>query len=204
MDTVRFDHERGVTLLESVFVLAALMVGAGMALGIALDWQAQSRGIGAARLVLGQVRLARALAVREGRSVGLVFATASDGDLTFRLHRDGNGNGVRRVDAERGIDPPVGAIIRLRDWFAGTRFAIPIPLPPMDEDGEALTIGADPIRLAAGSRVLSCSPEGTATSGSVLVSGPRLDVFAIRLLGVSGRLRLLLYSPARAAWEERW
>ena len=157
---------------------------------------------GAARTVLTQVRLARAMAVREGTHVALVFDTDAGGETTFRMHRDGNDNGVRRDEATAGIDRPLGPIVRLSDLFSGTGFRIPVALPPI-EDGPTLAAGGSGVRLSGTGTILSCGPTGTATSGTLYVAGRRGDVYAVRLLGATGRLRLFEYQRASSVWVER-
>jgi hypothetical protein len=195
-------RQRGVSLLEAVFVVGLLLTLAMTTVAGVGEWRARSRVAGAARFLLTHVRLARALAVREGSHVALVFTREADGDATFRLHRDGNDNGVRLVDVESGVDPPVGSRVRLGDYFSGVAFGVPVPLPPIEE-GAGLPAGTDPVRLSGGGRVLSCAPTGGLTGGSLYVSGRAGQTFAVRLLGGTGRLRLFEYSAAESRWVER-
>jgi type II secretory pathway pseudopilin PulG len=193
----------GATTLETLFVLAVLSIMAGMTVVVGAEWRGRSRAVGAARLVMQQVRVARALAVRDGANVGLVFRRDTRGALTFRIYRDGNGNGVRRADIDRSVDPPMATTIRLDDWFAGTALRVPSSLPPID-DGPGVAEGSDPIRLAGGSSILSCAPSGTLTPGTIYVAGPRNEAYAVRLLGPTGRVRLFEYANSTSAWIERW
>jgi len=119
------------------------------------------------------------------------------------MYRDGNGNGIRQADTVSGVDPPLGARLRLRDWFAGTSIRIARPLPPVDE-GAMLTAGSDAVRLSGGGSILSSGPTGTMTSGTVYVAGGRREAFAIRVLGPTGRVRLFEYRMATDRWQERW
>jgi hypothetical protein len=191
-----------VTLLEAVFVLGTALVVGTVAVASVGEWRARSRSLGAARLVMMQVRVARALAVREGVQVGLVFRENS-GDTVFRVHRDGNGNGLRKADVDRGIDPPTGPETRLEDWFAGTALRIPATMPGLDP-GTVLTAGSRPVRLSGGGSILSCGPSGTTASGTLYVAGARGDTLAVRILGSTGRLRLFEYAHASGQWRERW
>jgi hypothetical protein len=134
--------------------------------------------------------------------VALVFTSENDGDAVFRMHRDGNGNGVRLAEVETGVDPPLGSRIRLGEYFPGTAFRVPTPLPPIEE-GAGLSAGADAVRLSGGGRVLSCGPTGGLTGGTLYVSGRTGETFAVRLLGGTGRLRLFEYSPADDRWVPR-
>lgn len=194
--------QQGVSLIETVFVVSVLSVAGVLGVGAAAGWRDRTRIEGAARMVVSQVRLARAEAVREGTHVALVFRSDTSGETFFTVHRDGNGNGVRRNEAESGTDDPMGPAVRLSESFPGTRFGVPIALPPI-EDGAPVPAGGSGIRLAGGSSVLSCGPTGTTTSGTVYVAGGRGDIFAVRLLGATGRLRLFEYRRAASDWVER-
>ena len=48
--------------------------------------------------------------------------------------------------------------------------------------------------------ILSFSPNGTATSGSVYVVGRDQTQWAVRVLGVTARARVLRYERATGAW----
>jgi hypothetical protein len=195
--------EQGVTTLELLFVVSVLTLATSIGVAVAGEWRGRAAAMAAARLLLQQVRTARAFAVREGVQVGVVFTITAGGERVFRLHRDGNANGIRRTDVDRGVDPPLGSSLRLADWFPGSSLRVPRPLPPI-EDGAAVAAGSDPIRLAGGSSILSCSPTGTLTAGTVYVAGARGEAFAVRMLGATGRLRLFEYAPHSSTWLTRW
>ncbi len=195
-------QQKGISLVESLFALGVLSAASLLGIGAAAQWRERGRIEGAARTVLTQVRLARAMAVREGTHVALVFDTDADGETVFRMHRDGNDNGVRRDEAVAGVDHPLGPIVRLSEGFSGTGFRIPISLPPI-EDGPTLAAGSSGVRLSGTGTILSCGPTGTTTSGTLYVAGRRGDVYAVRLLGATGRLRLFEYQRASSVWVER-
>jgi hypothetical protein len=52
------------------------------------------------------------------------------------------------------------------------------------------------------SQLFSFTPTGTATSGSVYVNGRDGSRFAVRVLGVTARARVLRYIAARDIWIE--
>jgi hypothetical protein len=192
----------GATVLELMFVVGLVAVVSSMTVASAAEWRARTRSTGAARLVLAQVRLARAYAVKDGVNVGVVFRADSRGEQVFRLYRDGNDNGVRQADIDRGTDLPIGAAVRLSDTFSGTSLQVPVTLPAI-EDGGSVAAGSNPIRLSGGGAILSCSPFGSATSGTLYVAGTRGEAFAIRILGTTGRLRLFEFNAASGDWVER-
>jgi hypothetical protein len=57
---------------------------------------------------------------------------------------------------------------------------------------EDLRIGATPL--------LSLSPLGTATSGTLYIRGRDGTRMGVRILGATGRTRLLRYDPRSGAW----
>lgn len=102
---------------------------------------------------------------------------------------DRNRNGVRTTDISAGIDVPVETTVRLGELYQGVAIAV------------AGAAGSDPVRLGA-SNLLSFTPFGTSTSGSVFVRGRDGSQFAIRVLGATGRTRVQRYVPRTQAWVD--
>ena len=48
-------------------------------------------------------------------------------------------------------------------------------------------------------KILTISPDGTATSGTLYVQGARAQ-YAVRVLGATGRTRVLKYEPGSRSW----
>jgi hypothetical protein len=107
--------------------------------------------------------------------------------ITFRLFVDGNANGVRTADIVSGIDRPLDTSVSLSDLFPGVAIAV---------SGSA---GTDPVRLGA-TNLLSFTPLGTATAGSIYVRGRDGSQFAVRILGATGRTRVQRYIESGRAW----
>jgi hypothetical protein len=74
----------------------------------------------------------------------------------------------------------------------------PVSVEPLAVSDE---IGGDPIRIGS-SKLLSFTPLGTATSGSIYVRGRDGSQFFIRVLGVTGRVRVQRYVPRTGAWVD--
>jgi len=127
-------------------------------------------------------------AIMRSTHVALQFEDRPSG-ITFRMFVDGNRNGVRTNDISAGIDVPVEAPVRLSDLYQGVAIAV---------SGAA---GSDPVRLGT-SNLLSFTPLGTSTSGSVFVRGRDGSQFAVRVLGATGRARLLQYVPRSGEWVD--
>lgn len=150
----------------------------------------RSRAIAAARYLAQQCGMARFQAVGQGRYVALRFTQAGN-DYVAQMFVDGNRSGVRAVDIAAGIDAPLRAGVSLSADFSGARIAI----------DPALGLGVDPIRLG-GTTLLSFSPAGTATAGSVYVLGRDGTQLVVRVLGATGRTRVLRYQRTTNAWMQ--
>ncbi len=120
--------------------------------------------------------------------VALRFDEGRSG-ITFRMFVDGNHNGVRTIDIASRVDPALDAPARLSDLFPGVAIAV---------SGDA---GRDPLRIGS-SNLLSFTPLGTATSGTIFVRGRDGSQFAIRVLGATGRTRVQRYVPRTRTWVD--
>jgi len=147
-----------------------------------------ARALGAARYVAARLMLARASAVQRSAATAIRFDRDSRG-VRFALYQDGNHNGVRSRDIELNIDREIEQYVRLSDLFPGVDFGLSI-------DGQ----GADPIQLG-GTTLLTFTPTGTATSGSLYVRGRNGPQYAVRVLGATGRTRLERYDEQQRAWN---
>ena len=142
----------------------------------------------ATRFLASRMAVARAQAVMRSAHVALRFEAQSSG-IVFRMFLDGNHNGVRAADITSGVDTPLESAVRLGDLFQGVAIAV---------TGAA---GTDPVRLGA-SNLLSFTPLGTSTSGSIFVRGRDGSQFAIRILGVTGRTRIERFLVRSNSWVE--
>jgi hypothetical protein len=118
--------------------------------------------------------------------VALRFEERPSG-ITFRMFADGNRNGVLTIDISSGIDAPLDAPVSLGDLFPGASIAASEPA------------GSDPLRLGV-SNLLSCTPLGTCTPGSVFVRGRDGSQFAVRVLGQTGRARVQRFNARNGTW----
>jgi type II secretory pathway pseudopilin PulG len=186
----------GHTLLEVVFVLS-LSVVLGAAAVPQVDAALEDvRSAAAARYVASRLQQARMDAISRTANVGWRFVAEANG-YAYTPYVDGNGNGVQTHDILAGADPVTGATERLRDRFAGVDFGVFPDLPPVEAGGDPP--GGDPVRLGSGN-VLSFSPSGTASAGSLYLRSRRTQ-YVIRILGETGRVRVLKYEPQTRNWK---
>ena len=144
------------------------------------------RTLSAARYLATRLALARTHAVAHSVNVALVFV--ADGDThTVAAYRDGNGNGVRTRDITGGIDPLVEAPVRFSDLFPRVSLFLSDPAEASPSDASVL---------------MSFSPIGTASSRTLYVRGRDHSQYAVRVLGATGRTRLLRYVDSTHQWIE--
>jgi hypothetical protein len=106
----------------------------------------------------------------------------------FSVVRDGDGDGVRTDDINQHVDTVIEAPVLLSDLFPGASIGLAPGTP-----------ATDAVALA-GTRILSFSPNGTATSGSVHVVGRDRTQWVVRVLGVTARARVLRFERSTYTW----
>ena len=191
--------ETGTTLLEMILVVAIMATLAGMAVPMLLTAQDEVQAVAAARYLTAQGMLARSRAARTGAAVGLHFERDRDG-YRWTRYMDGDGDGIRMADVARGVDRRLGPEQRLEDLYPSVRFELGPSVPAIG--GSSSAAGSDPIRLGR-SDILTFSPLGTATSGTLYLRSRSGDQYAVRVLGTTGRLRTLRYDDETGRWRER-
>lgn len=177
------------TLIELLFVLVLMVIVSAMAIPQVNQGLARARAMAAARYLAGQCATAKFKAVGGSASVGLRFQPRDD-DYELQMFADGNENGIRTADIGDGIDKPLAPPERLMAKFQGVRIGV----------AEGLGLDGDPVRLGT-SGILTFTPLGTASSGSIYVVGADGTQLAVRVLGVTARTRLLRYDPRTRQWE---
>ncbi len=185
---------RGFTLTELLLAMALVVVFTGMALPVGGDALDDMRTRAAARYMAGRIASNRLSAINRSRAVGLRFL-ASALDYQFTAYADGNGDGVRTTDIQAGIDTMIAPSRQLGSDFRGVRFGLAIGLPDVDA---VLNTSPDGVRIGT-ARILTMSPDGTATSGTLYVRGGKAQ-YAVRVLGATGRTRVLKYEPGSRSW----
>jgi Tfp pilus assembly protein FimT len=174
--------------LDILFALSFMAILSAVAVPQSVTAIDRIRASAGARYLASRMALARTQAVMRSTHVALRFDEESSG-VTFRTFTDGNGNGVRTVDIAAGIDSPLDTSVLLADQFPGVEIAV---------SGSA---GTDPVRLGT-TNLLSFTPLGTATAGSIYVRGRDGSQFAVRILGTTGRTRLQKYIERTTAWVD--
>ena len=130
--------------------------------------------------------MARSYAVTRSAHVALRF-TGNGDDVMFQMFLDDNHNGVRTLDIASQVDRALGVPTRLSELFPGVVIGI------------STELGTDPVRIGS-TNLLSFTPLGTATPGTVYVRGRDGLQLAVRVTGPTGRTRLLRYVPRTREW----
>lgn len=187
---------RGFSLLEVLLSLAIAATLAGIAVPMTTSAVDEIRTAAAARYLAARILTARIEALRRSSSVALRFEATSD-DYVIATYVDGNGNGVRTADIVSGVDATLGAAQRVGDSHPGVRFG----LQPGIVDLDGGMSGAEGVRVGT-ARLLSVSPIGGTTSGTLYLHGRRSQ-YAVRVLGATGRVRVFHYDPGARQWNSK-
>jgi type II secretory pathway pseudopilin PulG len=164
----------GFSLLEAVLTMAI----AGLVLGMAVP-------------ALGRWRDRAALQSAAARLVR---------EVRYSLYRDGDGDGVRMADLLAGVDPKVEGPYAIGREIGPVDFGLPGPIASIPPSSGQLD-PADPVQLGA-TDILSLSPLGTATSGTLYLQGMEGRVIGAVVYGPTARVRLWIYNPATRGWTQ--
>ena len=192
--------ERGFQVADLVVFLAifgmTVVLGVPQLIRITADLRVRL----AAQEVVAALRQARSSAIRLDREVALRFATGLRGEVTFTLYRDGDGDGVLNADIRTGKDPQIAPPGRLEHLGADVRIGLPVRPVRDPGDPSHFLDASDPIRFNA-SDLASFGPLGTATPGSVYLTDGGSHLAVVRVLGSTGRVRVLTYDFASQKWQ---
>lgn len=196
-------NQRGFQLIELIAVLAILACLLGIGAPPLLRSSGDLRLRLAAGELVGVLRLARSYAVRHSANVAVKFRTAKNGEVTFTLYRDGDGDGVLNRDIDSGVDPEVAPPQRLTQLGRGFGFGFPPGPPPPDPGSPEQPLDRldDPIRFNQ-SDLASFSPLGTSTAGSLYVTDSVKRLAVVRVFNRTGKVRVLTYDPEKKEWRE--
>jgi Tfp pilus assembly protein FimT len=182
----RAGASHGYTVIELLFAAGAIAVLTAAAIPQLTAGVERSRTAGAARYLASRLALARAQAVARSANVA-VMLTAAEGTFIAATYADGNGDGVRTRDIAVGVDPMVGVSVRLSNLFPHVALFLNDPATTSTFDTTAL---------------MSFSPLGTASSRTLYLRGRDGSQYAVRVLGATGRMRVLRFVVNSGAWVE--
>jgi Tfp pilus assembly protein FimT len=189
---------RGAALLDLLPALALVALVAATTIPVVAGAMDRERVTIGAQYLAARLAHAQMEALRRGVFVALRVGLEPH-DTTLQLFADGNGNGVLTREIGEGIDRPLGPVDRLAVRAPGV--SLRLNQRVTDAGGAGwLEAGSDPLRIGHGS-LISCSPTGSLTSGTLYVASTLGPQLAVRITGSTGRVRVLRFDPATTAWR---
>ena len=183
----RAGTSHGYTLIEVVFASGLVAVLAAAAISQLTAGIERSRAVGAARYLASRLALARSQAAARSANVAVQLSATAGDTFVVGTYVDGNGNGVRTLDITAGIDTSIDVPVRLSNLFPHVTLFLNDPAVSSTFDSTAL---------------MSFSPLGTASSRTLYLRGADRSQYAVRVLGATGRTRVLRLVAGTGAWVE--
>ena len=189
---------RGMALVDVLAATGLSLVMAGMAVPVVGGTLERERTLVGAHCLAAAVQRARLEALKRSAVVA-VRLQELDGRTSVQLFADGNGNGVLQRDIDRHFDPALTMAEWLDEHASGVSLQINQTIADVGGGGE-LAPGDDPVRMG-NSSLVSFSPLGSATSGTLYVAARRGPQMAIRVYGATGRVRVLTFDAQARQWR---
>ncbi len=193
---LRLRADSGTSFVEVMAVVTILLIVAGLAVPSTASAIDEGRARQAAAFVAGRLRDAKQQSVTRTASTGLVFDLVG-GRWVFQVCVDGNANGLRRADLRVNKDVCVDGPVDVAALFPGVSITVDGTIRGPDDDPPS----TDPVRFGA-SNLASFSPSGGCTGGSLFVRSTKGAQYAVRVAGITGRLRVLRYDAVARTWRE--
>lgn len=190
--------ERGAALIDVLAALGLSGVLAAVAVPVVGGTLDREHVIVGTQYLAASVQRARLESLKRASAIA-VRLELLDGRAAVQLFADGNGNGVLQRDIDRRIDPPLTGV----EWLDahGRDVSLRINQAITDVTGSAeLHAGDDPLRIG-NTALVSFSPLGSSTSGTVYVAARRGPQMAIRIYGATGRVRVLMFDAQARQWR---
>ncbi len=187
----------GYSLVELVFTTALITTLSAVAVPPLLANVDEARAVGATRYLSTRLQQVKMEAIARSTDVGVKFLQEERG-YSFTTYVDGNGNGIRSADIQRGVDTPLRPAERLRDLFSGVDFGAGADVTAVDP--QAAAPGDDPVRVGA-SNILTFTPMGTSSTGSLYVRSPGGAQYVVRIFGETGKTRMLRFDARQRKWK---
>ena len=191
--------EHGFSLPELLTVIAIV----GLVTAAAVPSWLSLRRRAAVKAAAAEIRMifheTRSRAIARATNAGLRF-TRNGSQWQFAVYDDGDDDGVRNDDitslVDRCVTPP-------RSLFLHQLVSIGLLRQEIrDPDGDRLRPTDSPIQFGRSS-ICSFSSMGSSTSGTIYLTDDAGSLYAVRVYGVSAKIRLLRYDGSRKQWESR-
>lgn len=189
---------RGLALVDVLAATALSALVSATAIPVVAGAMEHERATIGAHYLAARLKQAQLEALRRATSVAVRIQAGAD-DTRWQVFADGNGNGVRLDDIDRGLDLPLGVEDSLAAHAGGVTLRVNQAVPDIGGEG-VLETGSDPLRIGRSS-LLSFSPTGSATSGTLYVAALHGTQFAVRVMGSTGRVRVLRFDSGSRGWR---
>jgi len=192
---------RGLSLVQLLVVIVLIGVMVSLVAPTAAEMVADARAAAGARELASILQAMRWKAVAANSNHGLFFALDERG-WHWLVVRDGNGNGLRTAEVRSGTDHTVSGPYRLEDRVSGLYLGFPPveSIPRVPPRSGAIPDLTDPVKFGR-SNLISFSPLGTASSGTLYVTDRRHALRAVVLFGPSVRVRVWRFDTREAKWK---
>ncbi len=193
--------ERGMSLVEVVVTVALLIIILVVALpGLTEARRAAALG-GASRKVQGLLFRCRAVAILNSQACALVFERRDDGTWRCFIAQDGDGDGIRRRDINRLVDPVVSEVVFFETGEAGLGILKGEFVPDPSGRGRLRGNLDDPVRAGRGD-IITFTPRGTATPASIYLTDHHARMRVLRVYGGTGRVISRVWRSGWPKWRE--
>jgi len=193
--------ERGITLVEVVVTVALLIIILAVTLpGLTEARRAAALG-GASRRLQGLLFRCRAVAILNAQACALVFERRDDGTWRCFIAQDGDGDGIRRRDINRLVDPVVSEVVFFETGEAGLGILKGEFVPDPSGRGRLRGNLDDPVRAGRGD-IITFTPRGTATPASIYLTDHHGRMRVLRVYGGTGRVISRVWRSGWPKWRE--
>jgi prepilin-type N-terminal cleavage/methylation domain-containing protein len=190
-------RQRGYTLAELLTTIAIITSIVLVSIPSFANLRRKSAVQAAAASMRSVFQLARSRAIARGTNCGIKFVQIR-GEWQFALYDDGDGDGVRSDDIDRGVDkramPPRTVLPGASMVSVGV-----LNESIRDPDGDPLTAASSPVQFNR-STLCSFSPIGQATPGTIYLTSAGRNLWAVRVYGMTGKMTVLRYDTGTRKW----
>ncbi len=195
-----FKRQDGTTLIELLVVIVIIGIIVMCAVPAFANYRRQASVVAAANEMRSLLRSVRSRAIAHGRNAGVKFVKSGN-NWTYSLYDDGNGNGIANADITKKIDRRYFGPAVVMPSFRTASISL-LPKTIRDPDGDKLQPTDNALQFGV-STICSFSVLGSGTPGTVYISDGVNHLYAVRVYGATGKVRMLRYDDGQQKWEER-
>lgn len=196
----RLSSRPGFSLAELLVVVAIIGLVVSIALPNFATMRKRAALRAAAREIASVLRHTRSTAIARGHHVGVKFKRTDGGEWRYSIYADGDFDGIRSDDIRAGRDVLIGPSRPVLLAAGGATIGLPPTAVADPDDGSFLDDDASPVKFGKPA-LCSFSPLGGGTAGSIYVTDRFENVAIIRVVGATGRVRILIYDAGAKVWR---